>query len=771
MAEQPSPSRQEADGSHIAQAAQGGVAIVIDGNDNIVYSLSPAQAQEWRELRLLLDKVKQFWINDYLQNSLHNQVLLGLGKETRLDAVEHPWERVVEVKEKSRQLMPAEVKIGDIFDEMNRAMLILGEPGAGKTITLLELASELVTRAEADPSFSQPIPVVFNLSSWAETQLPFRDWLVDELLAKYSIPKKTGRAWLDGNRILPLLDGLDEVPPGYRASCVEAINEFGGSYGLSGLAVCCRSQAYSNIPVRLKFNGAIILQPLTPEQVDAYLSAGGNKLLGLRELYKEDQSVQSFAQSPLMLNIMSLAFQDIPAELLVKESNPKVSFRQQLFDTYVDRMLSRKGQRNQPYTAEETKSWLTWLAKKMFGHSQATFLIEQLQPSWLSSRLLCWIYLLISRLTGGLVFGLAFALSGGLFVRFFEFLIQVFQGGLSDQLISVADETLREPVLETIRAAVLEGFIPGAILAGGIGGICLGIFDLLRFELGDNKTWPNKRPEYLKTATSLLITSLIGVLSFGPIVASGEGRIPIGLIIGLIFGLLFGLRGRRQSLANDIQTVEAMKWSWKRARKGGLYGAIIIGLITSLVVANKIEGIDVQGAFWPLALLTFASIGGLIGVMFGGLTSSILETKTFPNQGIKLSLINAGKAMLVFTLAFGLISALISGVVSGLALVLEGDTPLIGLINGLIFGIKSFFVMGLMFGATEGILVALWFGGLDFLQHHTLRLFLWRSGHMPRNYASFLDYASERIFLQKVGGGYIFIHRMLMEYFTTVEFK
>ena len=33
------------------------------------------------------------------------------------------------------------------------------------------------------------------------------------------------------------------------------------------------------------------------------------------------------------------------------------------------------------------------------------------------------------------------------------------------------------------------------------------------------------------------------------------------------------------------------------------------------------------------------------------------------------------------------------------------------------------------------------------------------------NHARFLDYAAERIFLQKVGGGYIFVHRTLLEHF------
>jgi hypothetical protein len=33
----------------------------------------------------------------------------------------------------------------------------------------------------------------------------------------------------------------------------------------------------------------------------------------------------------------------------------------------------------------------------------------------------------------------------------------------------------------------------------------------------------------------------------------------------------------------------------------------------------------------------------------------------------------------------------------------------------------------------------------------------------------FLDHAAERILLRKVGGGYIFVHRMLLEYFANLE--
>ena len=38
----------------------------------------------------------------------------------------------------------------------------------------------------------------------------------------------------------------------------------------------------------------------------------------------------------------------------------------------------------------------------------------------------------------------------------------------------------------------------------------------------------------------------------------------------------------------------------------------------------------------------------------------------------------------------------------------------------------------------------------------------------PLNYARFLDYCAARIFLRKVGGGYIFTHRLLLEHFAAL---
>jgi predicted NACHT family NTPase len=98
----------------------------------------------------------------------------------------------LELPGQEAQRVPPGQKISHLFAEMGRAMLILGEPGSGKTITLLELARELIAQSEADETFSQPLPVVFNLSAW-QTGQSLGDWLTTELSVKYQIPHRIGR--------------------------------------------------------------------------------------------------------------------------------------------------------------------------------------------------------------------------------------------------------------------------------------------------------------------------------------------------------------------------------------------------------------------------------------------------------------------------------------------------------------------------------------------------------------------------------------------------
>ena len=84
------------------------------------------------------------------------------------------------------------------------------------------------------------------------------------------------------------------------------------------------------------------------------------------------------------------------------------------------------------------------------------------------------------------------------------------------------------------------------------------------------------------------------------------------------------------------------------------------------------------------------------------------------------------------------------------------ENPIFGIVNGLIFGVAA----ALMGGQGAGIIC---------IKHFTLRCLLWWSGYIPWSYARFLDYASDRVFLQKVGGGYVFVHRLLCDHFARMK--
>lgn len=51
---------------------------------------------------------------------------------------------------------------------------------------------------------------------------------------------------------------------------------------------------------------------------------------------------------------------------------------------------------------------------------------------------------------------------------------------------------------------------------------------------------------------------------------------------------------------------------------------------------------------------------------------------------------------------------------------------------------------------------------------HGITIALCFKCHAPLNYARFLDYCADRIFLRKVGGGYIFVHCLLLEHFAAL---
>jgi hypothetical protein len=161
--------------------------------------------------------------------------------------------------------MPEGADLLELFErpEVNQRLLILGEPGAGKTTLLRALAARLLERAEQNTT--APMPILLNLASWQAPQQPMEsmeDWLVRQLKSQYSVNRPLAQNWLRNRQLLPLLDGLDELPEARFGPVIEGINQGLADMALPGLVVCSRVFEYDQFhSTPLRLNAAIRLAP------------------------------------------------------------------------------------------------------------------------------------------------------------------------------------------------------------------------------------------------------------------------------------------------------------------------------------------------------------------------------------------------------------------------------------------------------------------------------------------------------------------------------
>ncbi len=120
--------------------------------------------------------------------------------------------------------------------------MILGGPGSGKTTLAVQLLLGLLgTRAPEDP-----VPVLLTLAGWDLAAHPrLQDWVAARLGEDYpalrALDAALPRALVDHGMVVPVLDGLDELPKGYRPQVLTALNAslgatvWGSNIGILGL--------------------------------------------------------------------------------------------------------------------------------------------------------------------------------------------------------------------------------------------------------------------------------------------------------------------------------------------------------------------------------------------------------------------------------------------------------------------------------------------------------------------------------------------------------
>ena len=226
-----------------------------------------------------------------------------------------------------------------------------------------------------------------------------------------------------------------------------------------------------------------------------------------------------------------------------------------------------------------------------------------------------------------------------------------------------------------------------------------------------------------------------------------------GLVVGLSWGLVFRLRGQRGSRDGDVRAVETLVWSKRKALHGGFWwlaSAMGLGVIHFLLWTLLFGKFAYLKAIDYLdAPLTFAPAGLFLGVVFGGLRSGLAQAKGRPNDGMRLSLRNATLAAAAVTIGAW------------------GGAALTRLFH---WGTHVYpATLAIMLAAFFGPLGALWYGGVDLIRHYALRAILIANRLAPRRFIPFLDNAVSLALLQRVGGGYMFRHRLLLEYFADMH--
>ena len=313
------PSRQRTEDHHIAQADRGGIAIV--GDQNIIY--------QGVEVRIP--------VKDAVQ--LHRAALRA---QLETDAQRRWGGMSVYIQEEGASLpiQTSPYQTGQLGPRQNLLqllhtagrLLVLGEPGTGKTVALERLAWELCEGSEP------AVPVLIRLFHYAGA--PLVEWVRVFL-------QKTGHLRLDDERALNaflregdarcffLFDGLNEVPPPYRDRLVSELVRWMAAYPRHPVILTGRSQDELWQRLRAEVGQAVVVLPIGDEQAQNYLAAH----LGERgqSLYGQlDRKLQELARTPLILWLIKedgVAGEDVPGN------------RGELYASFVKRMLRRDTER------------------------------------------------------------------------------------------------------------------------------------------------------------------------------------------------------------------------------------------------------------------------------------------------------------------------------------------------------------------------------------------------------------------------------------------
>ncbi|MGW1642351.1 NACHT domain-containing protein [Streptomyces lavendulae] len=642
-------------------------------------------------------------------------------------------------------------------------LVVLGAPGSGKTVLLVRLVLSLLEQRSSGGA----VPVLFSLSTWNPSEQDLESWMCEQLLQDYTALRAPvhgslermnwAQALITHRLLLPVLDGLDEIPAAVRPAALSQINVAlspGGKIVLSSREQEFREALAPTTSVPSKLSGAagVALQPVRHEAVAEYLlrdSGGAGTAAATRwapvtsHLSCGDTALAQALSTPLMLFLARTLYNPRPgeqtgslpnpAELCDVTRFPTVSCIQQyLFDAFVPAVYRPHADpRKRPrWQAADAQRWLAFLGAHLESRMQGTtdFAWWHLRHS-------------APRPLVGLLIGVTSGLVGGLVAGFGADIGIGFGAGLGSGILLGFVVALPVRRISGSGQGALSGLAGG--LAGGlIGGLLSGLASLLDigFAVGPAggiaaglgvglAVGPGSGPR------GGLVGGTVGGATAGLMSGIGSG-LPSGIVNGVGIGLAAGLTAW---LAGRNEPAQRLHWSPVGAA-GGLAVGCALALAAGLV-AGLAAGVMV-------GLVT-----GAVGTLIAGLTGvpTDLTAAGGPKAVLRRDVRTFALIFLVMALAIGTVVDLVTGLAVTTELQLATD-PTVLLTAGLAPGAAMGVISGLAIAFTQAA------GGTFRLAHCWLAL----RGRLPWRLMHFLADAHEhRGVLRQVGAVYQFRHAEL----------
>jgi hypothetical protein len=390
-----------------------------------------------------------------------------------------------------------------------RRLVVLGEPGAGKTMLLIRLLLALLSPAHREPG--GPLPFLFSLASFDPTRHDLRAWMTHQLIQEYPMlgspaagfgagsglrDGSLARALIDNGFVIPFFDGLDELPRAVRPHALQSVNEaFPAQHPL---VLSSRTSEYGQAlaPARnatgVRLNGVagIVLRRLDAAVATAYLSRDAGEGTGwsagrwsrtAHVLQGDPGSPLAQALStPLGLFLARTIYNPRPGEstagvphpddLLDIDRSSRAAVEHHLFRAFVPAAYRPRLSRPCPWSLRQAERYLAFLAR-------------HLEDTLAGSPHIAWWQVSASYPTRRLILALGF---GGLLTSLLAGLLlgwPVLGGGVLVVALLCASATtgaLFTPVHEHSGPTIRVGWLPNIFVGVGAGsglvaGLVLGL--------------------------------------------------------------------------------------------------------------------------------------------------------------------------------------------------------------------------------------------------------------------------------------------------------